>query len=313
MLNDFVKAMKTLKIPMKDDFSRPHTLCQTHYSSMMIDRKEEIRNVIQGVENRSRNRKQLDRISNPILAIFSAPGGGKSRFLDILADHVQKMDTSSASSCLRGSVVLAISYNGATGTSSSVDKELGMSAGFGLAARILWSYFAGHNLLRFYDFCCVLQEIVPHLSPALALNAVVEHRTCAGSLSPPGSLTLGGVSSRVLLLVDEVIKSDEVAEGFSYHIISQIGLLLDSFADLNAVVTSLKPGPLLQLTSASGRPVTRILLRPFTLEESVYTLQATFDLHTSFKEMMTLCVSDVGGHPWGLETLQATLDSFFKE
>jgi hypothetical protein len=319
-----MKAMRMLEIPMKGDFSLPHTLCHTHFSSVKIDREEEIRSVIQAVENRRGNRNQLDRISNPMLAIFSAPGGGKSRFLDILADHVLNMDADT-SSCLRGSVVLAVSYNGETGTSSSVDKELGMSSGFGLAARILWSYFAGNNLLQFNEFCCMLLEMIPRLSPTLAVKAVVEHRTraAAGSSCPPGTLTeerpqQSGlladekVESRVLLLVDELIKSEEVVEGFSSQILLRIGELLDSFADFNAVVTSLKPGPMFQLNSTSGRPLTWISLRPFTLEESLSTLRETLDRYASFREMMTLCVSDVGGHPRGLETLRIALDNFFK-
>jgi hypothetical protein len=322
--------MKTIEIPMKDDFSRPHTLCHTHFSLVKIDREEEIRAVMQAVEYRHLNRNQLDRRSDPILAIFSAPGGGKSRFLDILADYVQRMVTGSRASCLRGSVVLAISYNGATGTPSSVDKELGMPSGFGLAARILWSYFAGNNLLQFNNFCCMLLERIPHLCPTLAITAVVEHRTiaaaaAAGSSRSTGTLTerpglglCGGtvadenVESRVLLLVDELINSDEIVEGFSFEILSQIGALLDSFANFNAVVTSVKPGPMFQLNSTSGRPVKWISLRPFTLQESLSTLKEIFDRHASFREIMTLCVSDVGGHPRGLETLRIALYNFFE-
>ena len=337
ILNDFVEAMKTHHIPMKNDFSRPHTLCHSHFSLVKIKREDEIRSVIQAVENRRVNRIHLDRRSNPMLAIFSAPGGGKSRFLDILADHVQSMDTGT-SSCLRCSVVLAISYNGATGTSSFVDKELGMSSGFGLAARILWSYFAGNNLLEFNDFCIILLDMIPHLSPTLAVKAVVEHRTAAaaaaaGSSCPTGTsterpwrsgygggaVTAGGavvdenMEGRVLLLMDELITSEEVVEGFSFQILSKIGELLDSFANFNAVVTSIKPGPMFQLNSTSGRPVIWISLRPFTLEESLSTLKETLYRHASFKEIMTLCVSDVGGHPRGLQTLRKALDRFFTD
>jgi hypothetical protein len=327
ILDIFVKAMKTLEIPMKDDFSRSHTLCHSHFSSVKIDREEEIRSIIQAVENRRENRNQLDRISNPILAVFTAPGGGKSRFLDILADHVQRMDTATPSCSLRGSVVLTISYNSATGTSSSVDTSLGMSSGFGLAARILWSYFAGNNQFEFNDFCCMLLEVIPHLSPALAIKIVVEHRAtaaaaAAGSFCPTGilpersgPLDCGAdenIASRVFLLVDELIKSEEVVEGFSFQILSQIGELLDVFANVNAVVTSIKPGPMFQLISTSGRPVTWISLRPFTLEESLSTLKETLDQHENFKEIMTLCVSDVGGHPRGLQVLRKALDDFFE-
>jgi len=329
ILDIFVKAMKTLEIPMKDDFSRSHILCHSHFSSVKIDREEEIRSIIQAVENRRENRNQLDRISNPILAVFAAPGGGKSRFLDILADYVQKMDIGTPS-CLRGSVVLTISYNGATGTSSSVDTSLGMSSGFGLAARILWSYFAGNNnLYEFNDFCCMLLEVIPHLSPALAIKVVVEHRAtaaaaAAGSFCPTlilpersGPLGCGAVAdeniaSRVLLLVDELVKSEEVVEGFSFQILSQIGELLDVYASVNAVVTSIKPSPMFQLNSTSSRPVTWISLRPFTLEESLSTLKETLDQHENLKEIMTLCVSDVGGHPRGLQVLRKALNDFFE-
>jgi hypothetical protein len=171
-----------------------------------------------------------------MLVIFSAPGGGKSRFLDILADYVRKMDASTRS-CLYGSVVLAISYNGATGTSPTVDEDLDLSPGFGLAARILWSYFAEQGVTEFENFCFMLLEKIPHLSPALALNAVVKHRTSVAAAtttlsSPVGNLaersatgqgrcTVAGKSmaTRVLLLVDELIKSEDVAEGCSLKIL----------------------------------------------------------------------------------------------
>jgi hypothetical protein len=118
--------MERLNIPLKKDFSCPHTLCHAKISPVQIERKGEIRSVMQAIEDRNRNRKDGDQSLNPLLAIFSAPGGGKSRFLDILANHVRgtKKETPS---CLYGSVVLAISYNGATGTASKIDADQGMS------------------------------------------------------------------------------------------------------------------------------------------------------------------------------------------
>jgi hypothetical protein len=79
------------------------------------------------------------------------------------------------------------------------------------------------------------------------------------------------------------------------------------------VVTSIKPSPLFDLNSTSGRPVTWISLRPFTLKESLSILKESFDRRPkSLRDIMTLCVSDVGGHPRGLEMLLKALDVFFE-
>ena len=56
-----------------------------------------------------------------------------------------------------------------------------------------------------------------------------------------------------------------------------------------------------------------ISLRPFTLNESLSILKESFDRRPqSLRDIMTLCVSDVGGHPRGLEMLLKALDVFFE-
>jgi hypothetical protein len=91
---------------------------------------------------------------------------------------------------------------------------------------------------------------------------------------------------------------EEVGAGFSSRILSQIGELLHWFANVNAVVMSIRSGPVLQLTSTTGRPLQWISLRRFMLEESLPTLE--LDRFAGCREAIKQCVSDVGGHPRGL-------------
>jgi hypothetical protein len=106
--------MKRLCNPVKRDFSRLLLLCNIRFSSVEIAWSAEIQAVIREADARHESHIRNERQTNPIQAVFSAPGGGKSRFLDMLADAVGCIEES----CLRGSVVLPISYNGVVGTPS---------------------------------------------------------------------------------------------------------------------------------------------------------------------------------------------------
>ena len=162
-------------------------------------------------------------------------------------------------SCLRGSVVLPISYNGVVGTPSSVDEWAGTRHDFGLAARILWSHFAesGARSAQFSNFVLHMKTVAPMMNHYQAVEAVMQHQG----------------NDRVLLLVDELIKAEQVAEEWPFKILSSIGELLDNYAGFNAVVTSLKPSPVLRQQSASGRQARWVPLAPFTLHESLEIMQ----------------------------------------
>lgn len=226
-----LQGMLLLGIPVKKDFSRPFRLCQMRFSSVEIPRRSEIQEVMREVEARHKQHIRNERQTNPILTIFAAPGGGKSRFLDLIADAVLSIENDSPS-CLRGSLVLPISYNGAVGTPSSVDRRVGTPHDFGLAARILWSYFAdnGAKVAQFVQFVRYMRKTAPSLDHLQAVEAVMEHQG----------------TDRIVLLVDELIKSEEVMVEWPVKILSCIGELLDSYAGFNAVVTSLKPSPILR-------------------------------------------------------------------
>jgi len=291
-----LRGMALLGIPVKRDFSRPHLLCQIRFSSVEISRRAEIQAVIREVESRREHRLRNERQTNPIQAVFSAPGGGKSRFLDLLADAVR----GTGEPCLRGSVVLPISYNGVAGTPSSVDERVGARHDFGLAARILWSHFAerGADAGQFSRFLRHMLEAAPDMEHFQAVEAVMKHQS----------------TDRVLLLVDELIKSEQVAEGWPFEILSSIGELLDTYAGFNAVVSSLKPSPIIQQQSASGRPARWVQLAPFTLHESWEVMHPALEKHAHLGngEVLRMLVSDVGGHPRGLEVFTKALDKHLK-
>jgi hypothetical protein len=171
-----------------------------------------------------------ERQTSPIKAMFAAPGEGKSRFLDLLADAVR----GTGESCLGCSVVLPISYNGVAGTPMSIDERVGTPHKFGLAERIHWSHFAerGADALQFSCSRVRTQEADPSMDHFQAVEAVMEDQG----------------SDSVLLLVDELIKSEQVSrKKRPLKILSSIGELL-------ALVASLKPSPITQQQSASGRP-----------------------------------------------------------
>jgi hypothetical protein len=290
--------MKLLGIPVKRDFSRSHRLCNNRFFSVEITRSAEIQTVIREAEARHESHVLNDRQTNPIQVVFSAPGGGKSRFLDLLADAVGCIEES----CLRGSVVLPISYNGEVGTPSSVDKWAGTYYDFGLAARILWSHFAesGVRSAQFSNFVLHMKTVAPMMNHYQAVEAVMQHQG----------------NDRVLLLVDELIKAENVADEWPFQILSSIGELLDNYAGFNAVVTSLKPSPVLRQQSALGRQARWVPLAPFTLRESLEVMKPALQKHAHLgpekSEVLKMLVSDVGGHPRGLEVLSRALDKHLK-
>ena len=69
-------------------------------------------------------------------------------------------------------------------------------------------------------------------------------------------------TGRVFLLVDELIKSEQVATKWPFKILSSIGELLDTYAGFNAVVASLKGHPLfghVTLTRSERSPVAALV------------------------------------------------------
>ena len=221
------------------------------------------------------------------------PEGASLDSSDLLANHVIELRNGTEFP-LCHSVPLTISYNGVTCTPSVVDAERNLSPGFGLAARILWSHFVLFSdkvtSSHFEKFCCTMRAFFPDLNPSQAVQVVIAHQ-----------------KRPVLLLVDELIKSEYIAAEWPFKILSCIGILLDDIAMFSSVETSLKPRPVLRVASESGRQVQWIQLPPFTLQESesLDLFKLILEEYTSLgmDEVVKLCVSDVGGHPRGLELL----------
>jgi hypothetical protein len=168
-----LQGAKRLSLPLKIDCSRPHTLCQIRFSPVTVKREDEIEVVVQAAEERYANRVNGEKRTNPVMAVFACPGGGKSRFLDLDSEYLTSLRSDSPS-CLEDSLVLAMSYNGVTGTPSGVDADLGLSASFGLAARIVWSHFIeqGQPTDQFFKFGRFLQENVPDMRVEHCLRLV---------------------------------------------------------------------------------------------------------------------------------------------
>ena len=285
----------------KTDFGVPHQLFWVNFTASCIAREGAIDAIMTAVYARRLCRVPQDRLSNPLMAVFGAPGSGKSFFIDILGERFGQGQETHRESFLDGSVVLAISFNGVCSTPAEVDLTRNAHAQFALGARALWSYFVNCSTTRISDFegfYNFLLSAVPRLSLDLAIQCVRAHSG----------------NNRILLLVDELIKADIGREGRAVSVLSHIGEILSADAEFNAVVTSLKPGPFRSIQTKFGRPIVWISLPPFNAEESEAALSAILiypiledPALSELNSMVKLCISDVGGHPRSLEILNNVL------
>jgi hypothetical protein len=119
-----------------------------------------------------------------------------------------------------------------------------------------------------------------------------------------------GEKPRVFLLIDELIASEIVSADSPWKILSCIGAILDHFPNIHVLVSSLKPSPLLKLQSQSGRPIKWIGLPAFTFQESLELVEQDLSKYKQQHtvHLLRLMVSDLGGHPRGLETLLVALN-----
>jgi hypothetical protein len=284
----------------KIDFTLPHKHCKVNFTASCIARDGAVDAIVRAANARRLGRVQQDRLSNPLMAIFAAPGGGKSFFIDTLGETFRPGRQTDRASVLDGSVVLAISFNGVCSTPAEIDLR-DTNAQFALGVRALWSYFVDCSTAditdfeRFYSF---FRSAVPRLTLDLAVKCVRAHSG----------------NDRILLLVDELMKAEEAREGLAVSVLIHIGEILSTDAEFNAVVTSLQPGPVQNLKIKSGRPIVWISLRPFTGEESEEALASILSYPiledpalSELTCMVKLCISDMGGHPRSLENLKNVL------
>jgi hypothetical protein len=115
-----------------------------------------------------------------------------------------------------GFVVLNISYDGAMSTAWLVDNR-GAPHDFGLAVRVLWSPFAADRP-RAAPFVYLFRRMHETFQAIQAVTVMEDQQT-----------------DRDLLLLDELIQSEDVAVECSFPILSSIGQLLDAYPGASTV------------------------------------------------------------------------------
>jgi len=239
-----------------------------------------------------------DKYCNPLAALQSAPGGGKSFFLDELAarrkeDLDQYCEDDGLKETLSNSAAVCITYNRASGFLRTLDDD---HVTQGLALRMLWAYFI-RDEFNFCNFVEQCQKALTRLpSPEEAFRTISRH--CCGP---------------VLLCVDELIRASDWGDAQykgAQCVLSVIGQLLSApEADgFNAIISTLDTAPV-TIESASGREIRWVPLQPLQLDHSIALFT---DLNLKAKEdkrclILGLCISDCNGHPRSLEQLHHLL------
>lgn len=192
----------------------------------------------------------LNRLDNPLVALRSAPGGGKSSMLDVLgvlsAHALWDADLcpdERMRSILNSSVPAPIAYNGGSDPAVlTYDSDVEM----GLALRILHSFFVGARADRLN-----IAEFSPQLlAPGETLVVETAVRACLLAAKKQRGSECG-----ILLAVDEIVKLMRVKP--DANLLSLRGRLLDTFspAQLNIVVTSLDALEIVKDHAVSNRMI----------------------------------------------------------
>ena len=256
-------------------------------------------------KNRAKAANPHERQINPLVALQSSPGGGKSAMLDTLAlmsskglwrEHhcggdVGMQDT------LNNSIPIPVTYN--SGSEVSLMRHDADIEG-GLALRILHSFFINSRVMSFNQFWLLFPKGLP--AAALAV------RTCLLA----AKLETGGTHG-VLLLVDEIAKLLLVEP--NAPLLTVLGGLLDEFSseEFNLVCTTLDAVMLKAKITPSGRGIVWVPLPAIKASSAeqlmLRALQRVDAAATKLPLEVRITISDAAGHPRSLQyVLEAMLD-----
>jgi hypothetical protein len=265
---------------------------------------------LQRKQNRDRAAIPMNRLHNHLVAVQSAPGGGKSAALDILgllsARRLWNEDLcpdEPMRDILNLSIPIAVTHNSgsspSTGSYDANDKT-------GLALRILYSFFVMQpnaelfSIEQFFHACFPGTTQV-HVSPETALEACIlwaKRET--------------GKEFGILLLVDEIAKMYDATPTSS--LVAELGTLLDVLPSnkLNVVCTTLDTSMLHRASMKSGRRIVWAGLPAFPQEVSERLFRTALHLKdgSSLPPALRIAISDASGHPRTLQyLLQGLLQS----
>eukprot|EP00026_Physarum_polycephalum_P001059 Phypoly_transcript_01060.p1 GENE.Phypoly_transcript_01060~~Phypoly_transcript_01060.p1 ORF type:complete len:847 (+),score=105.90 Phypoly_transcript_01060:1027-3567(+) len=265
----------------------------------------------------------VDRLSNPLTATHTAPGGGKSTYVDLLASLVgtdaigqvakelcllvesptgnsSRRRTQSAlatkpplenavlesyskvGDIFSKSVPIVVTYNANT-SFSKIDND----AEFGLACRVLYSFFCSQAKSNFTNFATAIEDVP--LTFELALACIKR--------------ALPSTHTGIFLAVDELIKA---GEGVG-KVLDAICRCLNQDENFYAIVTTLYQSPVFAEKTKSGRIINWVKLRRPSFGE-------VLELFPDFKHIRTFrrCARDCNGHFRSVETLKTVWTYYAK-
>lgn len=251
-----------------------------------------------------------DRHLNPLVAIQSSPGGGKTAALDAVALLSSKGlwdERSCADADMRAilntSIPIPFTYDGDSRVDlSSYDKK----EGTGLGLRMLHAFFVRPEVMSFAEFSRLMPEDA-YLTEGEAIHCCLLAAERAT-----------GTKRGVVLLVDdiqELFKAKPDRSGpHSPMLLTKLGSMLDVFGpgQLNIVCTTLDTSVRMEL-SICGR---RIIWPPLPAlgqhaAESLLlrALQRSFPAVAALPDTVRITISDAAGHPRSLQYVKdAMLD-----
>ena len=257
-------------------------------------------------KNRAKASNPKERQMNPLVALQSAPGGGKSAMLDTLAlmsskglwmEHHCSGDAGMRDA-LNNSIPIPVTYNSGTEVSLT---DYDADVKFGLALRILHSFFVDAEVMDFEQFWVLFPKGLPTAAQAV--------RACLLA----AKLETGGTRG-VLLLVDEIAKL-LLAEPKA-PLLTVLGGLLDTFSsdEFNLVCTTLDAVMLKAKVTPSGRDIVWAPLpaiAPAKAEQLMLrALQRVDAAATKLPLEVRITISDAAGHPRSLQyIMEAMLDA----
>ncbi|RHZ53390.1 hypothetical protein Glove_442g7 [Diversispora epigaea] len=307
---------------IKNDFTKLHELCMNEFKFVREGRDDAIYQTYDYIFDRHcKIRKRLSEDKNisdkslyPLPALQSAPGGGKSFFLDELASlksedldryfqlkisnlekegkSVEKQQyVKEAMDILHNSIGISITYNGNSPYDCDIDGILQK----GLVMRILWSYFFNANKLDWNSFCKKFRKYFYSLDTLTAIQSIIYHS-----------------KKSIFLCVDETMKilSNDYANVGNVRILlnelyKPYQALSHSDKKFHFVVSTLDALNIFDTQTGSQRPIIWIPLRRLTLSESFKLfnkITETPNYHDNRRLfVIKKCIADCNGHPRTLE------------
>lgn len=249
-----------------------------------------------------------ERQANPLVALQSAPGGGKSAMLDTLALMSSKglwapehCPDDGMRAILNGSVPVPITYN----SGSEVDLDsYDANISTGLAVRILHSFFIDSAVMAIDQFWALFPKGLPE---GAALTAVTAVRACLLAAEQET-----GTKRGVLLLVDEIAKL--LHRKPDAALLTTLCGLLDTLHsdEFNLVCTTLDSVMFKAKLTGSGRSIEWAPLPALTVAEAetlmLRALQRADATAAALPPEVRITISDAAGHPRSLQfVLEAML------